>query len=88
MTIGTLVGGDAGDICAHCNHPIRHTVVAVECACPSLVPAALRTPPRNHVHGTNQARVYAEKFCRRCGATFVPSGPRALDCATCRGVAE
>ncbi len=35
--------------------------------------------PRSH-------RTYAAKPCRRCHAPFMPTGPRALDCATCRGL--
>jgi hypothetical protein len=36
--------------------------------------------------GSVAARAYREKPCASCGATFAPTGPRALRCEKCRGV--
>lgn len=33
-----------------------------------------------------QARTYREKTCRRCDRTFLPTGPNAKDCPSCRPV--
>lgn len=77
---------DAGQLrcqtCAEGVHPTRR--FCTDCAPGGqLILEAYRLRD-NAARGGQSERRYKPKPCRRCGESFQPTGPRALDCEACR----
>lgn len=65
-------------------HDTLDEAIAAQCA-PDVI-AHSHAPRRDGVDrkkGTFTSRVYQPKPCKSCGATFKPTGPRALYCEGC-----